>query len=373
VIGVHSTPWKRIEGTLLGEKSVSSNYPDAYRHFDKLIWQIPAWATALFLGVLVAICRVYGVEHLPWGKTSKETICELILFSAILFHSAASYSLFRFRIHQSSVSNVVGPFAKAFLLGSQFWLQFSVLLETGVLLSLLLRVFGGPLWLSLLYTSTLSFVLTVVCEKKVKDQKKQASDDEVARCLEWICKEVNGQRKGNTYVLAKCGVWRAELARNVYSKGQVFIMLDNTSFCSFPNYLGEKCKRIPEPENLIGLIESVSKAMVEALPDCEKVYLASLNEGGNRLHFWLIPRNGTGHKEFLEQKGPSGEKNDGFALMAKLREDFLKRRESGNWEDMVPPPDCKSHPEWQESWEKYANDCFEKFRHWWKDHSETGL
>ena len=192
----------------------------------------------------------------------------------------------------------------------------------------------------------------------------EGKDDRSNQNCAWVF-----EKDGGDYILAKCGVWKAVLAYTVYSKGQTRV---ETSDDNRPTYLGERRKSIREGRNLIRLIDAVSKAIVEAVPDCTMVYLASLNESKTGVHFWLVPRNGSDHQEFLDQKDECGKINDGFALFAHLRRSFLCRQRLNEWGDMIPPPDDSSHPEWKEVWCKYAEDYFEKFRQW-REANESGL
>lgn len=178
--------------------------------------------------------------------------------------------------------------------------------------------------------------------------------------VEWIFKRPDRF----TFILAKCGIWEAQLAKSVYSKGQVFIFPGKKSKESVPAFLGDATTNIPDPNNLIKLIDEVSRVMVQALPDCEKVYLASLNKGRDRiLHFWLMPRNKHEHMEFLEMKGQSGNKvNDGFALLANLRNGFVNSKRTGNWNKMPPEPSEKGQEDLNKEWLEYAQAYEKMFR-----------
>jgi len=165
------------------------------------------------------------------------------------------------------------------------------------------------------------------------------------------------KEKENTLVLAECGSWEAQLARDVYSKGQVFIFPKEKA----PDFLGDETREIPEPKSLISLIEDVSIAMVKALPNCAKVYLASLNESSStQLHFWLIPRNNSKHQDFLNIEKADVKINDGFTLIAKLRKKFVDRQSSGEWGSMPPYPFGSEVD--RKEWCKYAEDYEGKFK-----------
>lgn len=183
-----------------------------------------------------------------------------------------------------------------------------------------------------------------------------------------------------TLILAKCGIWEAQLARDVYSKGQIFVCPKTQQKGKFPKFLGES-KTIDCQDKLIKLIADVSNAMVQAL-HCEKVYLASMNESKDKpLHFWLIPRYGANHKDksfidhesFLNKqlkplKKYCGETHDGLNLLSELRNKFIEDLCKNEWGDMPPTPDkCKYKlaKDWEankEIWRKYAEEYEEIFR-----------
>jgi hypothetical protein len=141
---------------------------------------------------------------------------------------------------------------------------------------------------------------------------------------------------GGPGVFAKCGKWIAELGYDPYSEDLVIVKyMDNA-----PAYWGQD-KVLPEPENAVALIDAMSKIMVRGLEcsqhkdcRCQLVYVASLNEGDFKhvheekplsvgLHFWLLPRY-QHDNAFLETLDLNVmEKNDGFALMAEWRKQFL--------------------------------------------------
>jgi len=152
-----------------------------------------------------------------------------------------------------------------------------------------------------------------------------------------------------TYVLATCGLWEAQLATEVYPKGQVMIVPAEGQEKKVPCFLGDKRNRIPQPDNLIRLIEEVSNAMVGKLK-CEMVYLASLNESRNGMHFWLIPR----YKEHKDLLGI-----DGFPLMSELRNDFVRRKICSTW-DMPPDPSGTEKKEIKNRWKVYAEEYKKK-------------
>jgi amino acid transporter len=84
---------------------VPESYTQDYRHFDNLIWQVPAWATAVFSFSMTAAILVLA------NATSIEralTIDALRSLSVFLFAIFTALLLFgnvflRFRLHQRSI------------------------------------------------------------------------------------------------------------------------------------------------------------------------------------------------------------------------------------------------------------------------------
>jgi diadenosine tetraphosphate (Ap4A) HIT family hydrolase len=173
-----------------------------------------------------------------------------------------------------------------------------------------------------------------------------------------------------TLILAECGIWEAQLARDVYSKGQIFVCPKAQKENKVQNFLGGS-KDITCQDKLIKLIADVSNAMVQVL-HCEKVYLVSMNESEDKpLHFWLIPRYGANHKDesfidhesFLNRplKKYCGEKYDGLNLLSALRNKFIEAMCENKWGNMPPKPiNCKK--DWKRKWLEYAKDYESKFK-----------
>ncbi len=148
---------------------------------------------------------------------------------------------------------------------------------------------------------------------------------------------------GKKVELKRRGKWLAELAHSeLYSEGLIFIMYEDTN--AVPAYFRQTILPvfIPEPENLMLLIDEVSRAMVAGLTcsrscrcKCQNVYVVSLNESDFKevqngkapslgIHFRLLPRY-QHDMGFLSQLDNDGNLNDGLALMAEWRRQYLHR------------------------------------------------
>jgi len=76
----------------------SAEYSEAYRHFDTLIWQIPAWSTAVFA---LAVQSLFGVLHSTTARDINAATI-LSLFTALALWSFA-FVMSRFRMHQRAL------------------------------------------------------------------------------------------------------------------------------------------------------------------------------------------------------------------------------------------------------------------------------
>lgn len=142
--------------------SSSQEYPETYRHFDKLIWQAPTWASAFFFAVILSLFNIRPIDN---NATSNSFIGQLLnietkfLFSGILFISAITlfiltYVLHRFRMNQNKFK--VSKQKKAFF-GAFFWLDSLIRIEC-------LTLFSLGIWLidisnSILYIVGFCFIL----------------------------------------------------------------------------------------------------------------------------------------------------------------------------------------------------------------------
>ena len=145
-------------------------YNAAYRHFDTLIWQVPAWSTGLFAAIVASVNFFLTSVHssLQGSATSQQSINPITtafhlpieLFAAIqigffgFFTFALAYALYRFRWHQVG-TKAWHRTSESPLLSPQTFLQFLVNIEA----ALLLLVAGS---LAELPTSTVVVALLLV-------------------------------------------------------------------------------------------------------------------------------------------------------------------------------------------------------------------
>lgn len=78
-----------------------TKYSDEYRHFDAMIWQMPGWSTAIFLGTSAVLAQA-NVDTLQklFPTFSLSELTAGFLFIIFGFLLGLTQALYRFRIHQ---------------------------------------------------------------------------------------------------------------------------------------------------------------------------------------------------------------------------------------------------------------------------------
>lgn len=122
-------------------------YSDEYRHFDILIWQTPAWCTAIFLVTLIGLNSISSSNVIVANTeiTDKGLAIGFVTIMC-LFIFFLTHSLYRFRVHQSGLKRHVTPFWAS----ASTYLQVLVTAQAMSLFVILLLLFSVPLWCSLL-------------------------------------------------------------------------------------------------------------------------------------------------------------------------------------------------------------------------------
>jgi hypothetical protein len=78
----------------------SLNLNEDFRHFDKLIWQVPSWGIAIAAGVIVAADRIGKIGH-SW-VLAVNYIQALILFFGSFLLAALAIALYKYRCLQAA-------------------------------------------------------------------------------------------------------------------------------------------------------------------------------------------------------------------------------------------------------------------------------
>lgn len=114
------------------------SYSDEYRHFDNLIWQVPAWATAVFALSVQSVLEMLGRSDLQGSHWQWLSVLVLSLAVCVACFSVV---LARFRIHQRSFKGFSHtPRWKS----ASTWTQSLLILEASALVGMAL-VFRGVL------------------------------------------------------------------------------------------------------------------------------------------------------------------------------------------------------------------------------------
>jgi hypothetical protein len=129
-----------ITKEILGGILMTDQYTQDFRHFDNLIWQLPGWSTAIF------VLSITGLSQIADGKLdclnlgfSTEVLAAAFLIVCWFFQTALFNALVRFRAHQIELKITASAFAKWWYSG-QFWLQNAVILQSGGLAFLAVRI-----------------------------------------------------------------------------------------------------------------------------------------------------------------------------------------------------------------------------------------
>lgn len=137
------------------------SYPEDYRHFDSLIWQVPAWSTGIFglsmTAVALVISNIPKIQDLAPIDPLKSLsffLCVVFLIQIILINV-----YLRFRLHQRMIHRPKRKFIPApwFLLPAQFSLLLLLFIEAAFLLHVTL-ITGGISVFSSLIISSIFFV-----------------------------------------------------------------------------------------------------------------------------------------------------------------------------------------------------------------------
>lgn len=85
---------------------VPQSYTQDFRHFDNLIWQVPAWATAVFsFAMTAAMVVLANSEHIERALPTLDVLRSLSLFLFAIFAALLLFGnvFLRFRLHQRSI------------------------------------------------------------------------------------------------------------------------------------------------------------------------------------------------------------------------------------------------------------------------------
>ena len=151
----------------------SQTYTEEYRHFDNIIWQIPAWCTAILAVAATginAIPKIIQSTSTGLSSLSSQTTTLIFLLLLATFILVMSHVLYRLRWHQSPLKR----YPKTPLLASaQFYLQFIVTLEFALVVFLFLRSLRLELPIAAALVSETTLFLAVYREIRIQRRRSK--------------------------------------------------------------------------------------------------------------------------------------------------------------------------------------------------------
>jgi len=166
-----------IEGEIMQEAAKSDEvnliskpeeaYSSEYRHFDTLIWQLPAWCTAIFMVTAVGTNSIEQAHFLTRATTlTTGALATGFLGIMFLVIFGLSHALYRFRSHQAMLKK--GYPRTPVWASASTYLQLVVTMEAFSLLFLVLMLVGTASNISLWTCLILIALLTVYREIMVR-------------------------------------------------------------------------------------------------------------------------------------------------------------------------------------------------------------
>jgi len=120
---------------------MTEKYSKDYKHFDNLIWQLPGWSTAIFVLSITGLSQIAGgnLDCLNLGFSTEEIAFGFLLV-CWFFHMALFNALVRFRAHQIELKSDGNSAFAHWCYSGQFWLQNAVIIQSGALFFLAIRI-----------------------------------------------------------------------------------------------------------------------------------------------------------------------------------------------------------------------------------------
>jgi hypothetical protein len=140
-------------------------YSAEYRHFDTLIWQTPAWCTAIFLVTMIGLNSITeknaAVVHTVLSSKALAIGFVSIMFLLLFM---LTHVLYRFRIHQSSLKQHKTPFWAS----ASTYMQTLVTAQAMSLLAILLLLCGFSLLWAIAIPAAILLGVSVYREIRVR-------------------------------------------------------------------------------------------------------------------------------------------------------------------------------------------------------------
>lgn len=155
-------------------------YNSDYQHFDTIIWRLPTWCSGLFFLTLTGALHLEGSSINALAEASElPPIFFVGLYMGISFAMlfVASHILFRLRVHQTSLLEIVDregvPFAPTFF-SAQTWLQLLLNFEISALFFIIFRILkfaDNASWESWFFSVAFFIILSGIHEATLYDIK----------------------------------------------------------------------------------------------------------------------------------------------------------------------------------------------------------
>ncbi|MGD9981643.1 MAG: hypothetical protein AB7H66_05505 [Hyphomonadaceae bacterium] len=148
----------------------SSLYSDSYRHFDQLVWQVPAWSSAVFALAAASIADNSVFFQQLGAQTETRVFNSVAGFWAalycVVFAALAVFglALYRFRRRQGTEATSRVPFIKS----ASFWSMSLVALESAFFLAVALITAGLSDSLSVVLAAGYLLVIVVASEVRLR-------------------------------------------------------------------------------------------------------------------------------------------------------------------------------------------------------------
>lgn len=137
-----------------------ATYSDEYRHFDNLIWQVPAWSTGIFAISIQALFGIFNAD----GPLALTAAAGVSAFTALCL-ACFSFVMMRFRTHQRGLKGYASTPA---WLSASTLTQSLVTIESGALLGVALVMFGMRLEWAIGISTILAIGVIGVFETSVR-------------------------------------------------------------------------------------------------------------------------------------------------------------------------------------------------------------
>ena len=149
-----------IRAAAIRRRKAKPAYTDEYRHFDNLIWQVPAWSTAIFALSIQALFEVLGEV----SSLELKAAAGLSIFTALCL-ACFSFVMMRFRTHQRRLK---GYAATPAWFSASTLTQSLITIESAILFGIALLILAIPDKYAIGFSALLAVLMIVLFERSVR-------------------------------------------------------------------------------------------------------------------------------------------------------------------------------------------------------------